>query len=103
MNKSEFKKLIREEVRKVINESATFDELKNKFIENPYGIGAQIVEFEEGKNGNPDRLIFKHDEKYRRDQIESRLKTLGVPSKSMSKYNEDKAYKYRYELILTKF
>jgi hypothetical protein len=103
MKLSEFKKLIREEVRKVINESATFDELRNKFEENPYGIGAQIVEFEEGKNGNPDRLIFKHDEKYKRDQIESRLKTLGVPSKSMSKYNKDKAYKYRYELILTKF
>jgi len=86
-----------------INESVTFDELRSKFEENPYGIGAQIVEFEEGKNGNPDRLIFKHDEKHRRDQIESRLKTLGVPSKNMSKYNEDKAYKYRYELILTKF
>jgi hypothetical protein len=86
-----------------INESATFEELRSKFEENPYGIGAQLVVYEEGKNGNPDRLIFKHDEKHRRDQIESRLKTLGVPSKSMSKYNEDKAYKYRYELILTKF
>ena len=86
-----------------INESATFDELKSKFVENPYGIGAQLVVYEEGERGNPDRLIFKHDEKHRRDQIESRLKTLGVPSKSMSKYNEDKSYKYRYELILTKY
>jgi hypothetical protein len=103
VKKSEFRQLIREEVRKVINESATFDELKNKFIENPYGIGAQLVVYKEGKNGYPDRLIFKHEEKYKRDQIQSRLKTLGVPSKSMSRYTENKAYKYRYELILTKF
>jgi hypothetical protein len=86
-----------------MNESATFDELRSKFEENPYGIGAQLVIYEEGVRGNPDRLIFKHDEKHRRDQIESRLKTLGVPSKNMSKYNEDKAFKYRYELILTKY
>jgi hypothetical protein len=83
-----------------VNESMSFEEIKNKFEENPYGIGAQLVVYEEGKNGNPDRLIFKHDEKHRRDQIESRLKTLGIPSKKMSKSTADKAFKYRYELYL---
>lgn len=84
----------------VVVEAMSFEELKNKFEENPYGIGAQLVVYEEGKNGNPDRLIFKHDEKHRRDQIESRLKTLGIPSKKMSKSTAEKSFKYRYELIL---
>lgn len=83
-----------------INEGMTFTEIKDKFTENPYGIGANSVEFVEGKNGNSSMLIFRHEEKHRRDQIESRLKTLGIPTKKMSKSTADKAYKYRYELIL---
>lgn len=83
-----------------VNEGMTFGEIKDKFTENPYGIGANSVEFVEGKNGNSSMLIFRHEEKHRRDQIESRLKTLGIPSKKMSKSTADKAYKYRYELTL---
>jgi hypothetical protein len=83
-----------------VNEAMSFDEIKDKFVENPYGIGANVVEFIEGKNGNSSMLIFKHDEKHRRDQIESRLKTLGISPKKMSKSTADRAYKYRYELIL---
>ena len=87
-------------INESVNEGMTFGEIKDKFVENPYGIGANAVEFVEGKNGNSSMLIFRHDEKHRRDQIESRLKTLGISPKKMSKSTADKAYKYRYELIL---
>lgn len=83
-----------------VNEGMTFGEIKDKFTENPYGIGANSVEFVEGKNGNSSMLIFRHEEKHRRDQIESKLKAFGIPTKKMSKSTADKAYKYRYELIL---
>jgi hypothetical protein len=88
-----------------VNESSgsmTFDDLKS-FIDNPYGIGAQLVTFTDGNGGNSGYLIFKHDDKYRRDQIESKLKTMGVPAKKMSKSMADKAYKYRFELIVHQY
>ena len=81
-----------------VNESLTFDQIKDKFTNNPYGIGAQVVTYEE--RGHSNRLIFKHDERSRRDDIESKLKTLGVSAKKLSKSTADKAYKYRYELTL---
>ena len=83
-----------------INESLTFDEIKDKFTENPYGIGAQAVEYVEGERGNPNRLVFRHDEKSRRDEIAKKLKAFGIPAKKMSTSTQDKAYKYRYELYL---
>jgi len=83
-----------------VNESMSFDEIKDKYIDNPYGIGAQAVEFVEGERGNPNRLIFRHDEKFRRDEIAKKLKAFGIPAKKMSTSTQDKAYKYRYELIL---
>jgi hypothetical protein len=83
-----------------INEAMSFDELKNKYIDNPYGIGAQLVVFKPGERGNANRLVFKHDDRYRRDNIESKLKDLGFPTKKMSKSTADKAFKYRYELTL---
>ena len=83
-----------------VNESLTFDQIKDKFTNNPYGIGAQVVTYEEGERGHSNRLIFKHDERSRRDDIESKLKTLGVSAKKLSKSTADKAYKYRYELTL---
>jgi hypothetical protein len=83
-----------------INESLTFDEIKDKFTENPYGIGAQSVEFVKGERGNSNRLIFRHDSSSRRDEIMSKLRAFGVPAKKLSKSTADKAYKYRYELYL---
>ena len=86
-----------------LNESSiTFDELKSKFEKNPYGIGAQLAYYEEGTHGGPDTLVFKHDDKYRRDQILPKLKAMGVPSKNMIKSME-RDYKYPYVLTVTKF
>lgn len=86
-----------------LNESTTFNDIKDKYVENPYGIGAQLVTFEEGERGNPSRLVFKHDEIGRRNQIESTLKSMGVPAKKLSRSTADKAYKYRYELTMYEF
>jgi predicted transcriptional regulator len=83
-----------------VNESLTFDQIKDKFTNNPYGIGAQVVTYQEGERGHSNRIVFKHDERYGRDNIESKLKALGVPAKKLSKSTADKAYKYRYELTL---
>jgi hypothetical protein len=92
-----FEQFINEEQ---IHENMSFQEIKDKYVDNPYGIGAQRVEYVEGKNGNSNMLIFRHDEKYRRDEIEKKLKGLGIPAKKMSKSTADKAFKYRYELTL---
>jgi hypothetical protein len=81
-------------------EGMTFDEIKDKYLENPYGIGANTVEYVEGANGNPAMLIFRHDQRSRRDQIESKLKSIGVPAKKLSKATADRAYKDRYELTM---
>ena len=86
-----------------INESITFDELRSKFEKNPYGIGAQLSYYEEGKNGNPDTLVFKHDDKGRRDyMLIPKLKSLGIPSKNIIKSLE-RGYKYPYVVTVTKF
>lgn len=86
-----------------VNKSVTFNEIKDRYVENPYGIGAQLVIFEEGERGIPSRLVFKHDEIGRRNQIESTLKSMGVPAKNLSRSTADKAFKYRYELIMYEF
>lgn len=85
----------------LVTEAMSFEELKNKYIKNPYGIGAQIVVFEPAVRSNPAYLVFKHDERYSRDKIEGKLKELGFAAKKMSKSTADKSFKYRYELILT--
>lgn len=82
-----------------VNEAMSFTEIKDKYLNNPYGIGANRIEYIEGKNGNS-RLIFRVGDKYYRDQIEKKLKDLGIPTKKMSKFTADKAFKYRYELTL---
>jgi hypothetical protein len=85
-----------------LNESQkmTFQELKDKYKDNPYGIGAQSVEFIEGKNGNPNMLVFRHDERSRLNNVEANLKSFGFDKKKMTRSTQDKAYKYRYELNL---
>jgi hypothetical protein len=93
-----FESFLNEENSSNLNEGSSFDEIKDKYKDNPYGIGAQSVEYVEGANGNPAKLIFRHDERGRRDQIESKLKSMGIPAKKLSKATADKAFAYRYEL-----
>ena len=96
-------KLLEEFVNEnMINESETFDELVSKYAKNPYGIGAQLSYFEEGKYGYPDTLVFKHDDKYRRDMIIPKLKSMGVRSKNIIK-SVEKGYKYPFVVTVTKF
>lgn len=83
-----------------LHESMSFEEIRDEYKDNPYDIGAQSLEYVEGKNGNSSKLIFRHSEKSSRDQIESKLKSLGVPAKKLSKSVKDKTYKYRYELTM---
>ena len=88
------------ETKKHLHESMSFEEIRDEYKDNPYDIGAQSLEYVEGKNGNSSKLIFRHSEKTSRDQIESKLKSLGVPAKKLSKSVKDKTYKYRYELTM---
>jgi hypothetical protein len=84
-----------------LNENAmSFDEIKDKFVQNPYGIGAQSVEYVEDKRGESSRLIFRSDDKSRRDEIQKKLKTFGIPAKKMSKNTQESGYRFKYELIL---
>jgi len=83
-----------------INESKTFAEIKDEYLDNPYGIGAQRIEYVEAGHRSSASLIFRHDEKHGRDKIESTLKSMGVPAKKLSKSTQDKGYKYRYELTM---
>ena len=87
-------------VNEFMNEAMSFDEIKDKYLDNPYGIGADTIEFIDSERGNPRKLIFRHGDKRSRDQVEKNLKTLGIPAKKMSKSMQDKARKYRFELHL---
>jgi hypothetical protein len=95
-----FESFLNEERSSNLNERMSFEEIRDKYENNPYGIGAQSIEFVKGENGNPSMIIFRHDERSRRDQVESKLKSLGIPAKKLSKSTADKAYKYRYELTM---
>lgn len=92
-----FKEFVNENI---VNEKMSFTEIKDKYLDNPYGIGADVIEYIEGINGNSSMLIFRSDNKYDRDQIKSKLKELGIPSKKMRKSVVDKSFKYRYELVM---
>ena len=84
----------------VVNEAMSFEEIRDKYENNPYGIGANSVELEKGSHGNSDRLIFRCEDKQRRDEIEKKLKSMGFATKKLSKSTADKSYAYRYELTL---
>lgn len=83
-----------------ITESLSFKDIKDKYESNPYGIGASSIEYVKGERGNGDRLIFRNNSSFSRDQVEKTLKSYGFPAKKMSKATADKAYTYRYELYL---
>ena len=84
-----------------VNEAMTFDEVKDEYIENPYGIGAQRIEFIDKSGGNPRMLVFRHDNRYDRDKIETKLRSMGFPAKKLKKSVGDKAFMYPYELYLS--
>jgi hypothetical protein len=82
-----------------LNESTTFQELVDKYKDNPYGIGADSIEYEESENwGN--QLVLRFTDSYGRKETEARLKKMGIKAKKMSKSTADKAFKYRYELTV---
>ena len=89
-------KMINEET---INEEITFQELVNKYKDNPYGIGANSIEYIESKNwGN--QLVLRFKDSYDRKEAEADLKKMGIKAKNMSKSTADKGFKYRYELTV---
>ena len=92
-------KLFENFISEPLNEAMSFDDIKDKYIENPYGIGAQIIELIDSPAGRR-MLVFKHDNKYDRDKIEANLKSIGIPAKKLSTSKADKAYKYPYEVTL---
>jgi hypothetical protein len=81
------------------NQETSFEDLK-KFIDNPYSIGANSVAFEEGFYNNGSRLIFRSGDKGRRSEIEKTLKSMGFAANKMRRNTADRAYVYRYELML---
>ena len=86
-------------VESKVNEGITFQELVDKYKDNPYGIGADSIEYVESKNwGNS--LVLRFEDNYGRKEAEAELKKMGIKAKKMSKSTADKAFKYRYELTV---
>lgn len=86
-------------VESKVNEGITFQELVDKYKDNPYGIGADSIEYVESKNwGNS--LVLRFEDNYGRKEAEAELKKMGIKAKMMSKSTADKAFKYRYELTV---
>jgi len=83
----------------IVNEAMTFQDLVDKYKDNPYGIGANSVEYVESENwGN--QLVLRFEDNYDRKETEAKLKKMGIKAKTMSKSTADKAFKYRYELTV---
>jgi hypothetical protein len=82
------------------NEAITFADIRDKYEDNPYGIGANSVEFIEGKFGNSNILVFRHDNKYDRDKLADKLKSMGISPKKITKTNASPSFAYRYEVNL---
>jgi hypothetical protein len=82
-------------------EKMTFDEVADKYTDNPYGIGASRVELQSfvGQTGNR-TLIFRTEDDRQRDVVMKKLKDLGFPAKKITKSTADRSYKYRYEVNL---
>jgi len=82
-----------------VNEGITFQELVDKYKDNPYGIGANSIEYVESENWG-DSLVLRFEDNYGRKEAEAELKKMGIKAKMMSKSTADKAFKYRYELTV---
>ena len=83
----------------IVNEAMTFQDLVDKYKDNPYGIGANSIEYVESENwGN--QLVLRFEDSYDRKEAEANLKKMGIKAKMMSKSTADKAFKYRYELTV---
>jgi len=87
-----------------VNEGSAFQELADKYKDNPYGIGANSIEYVESENPNADnRLVLRFENNRQRNQVEANLKKMGIKAEQMSKSMADKAFMYRYELTVFEF
>lgn len=80
----------------IVNEGKySFEDIRKEFVENPYGIGANTVEDED------DIITFRFSDSYKRDEAIKKLKSLGYPVNKIGKSKQDRAYQYKYELIVS--
>jgi len=81
-----------------LNESKTqkisVQELKDKYLDNPAGIGANVIEYEN------DRLILRFEDRWSLNDTKKSLSEMGFPNKKMNTFTLEKGHLYRYELIL---
>jgi len=69
-----------------------------KYVDNPYGIGADSAEFDQV--GRDRQIVFRFADKRDREATRENLKELGIQGKKMSDANAGKGYAYPYELIV---
>jgi len=86
-------KLIKEQF---LNESA-FDAIL-KYIDNPYGIGADSAEFDQV--GRDRQIVFRFTDKRDREATRQNLKDLGIQGKKMTDAMANKGHAYPYELVV---
>lgn len=84
-----------------LNESISFEKLVDDYKDNPYGLGANAIEYDSSENGN--KLILRFEDSYDRNQTIKKLKEMGVKSKHMSNFKQSSSFKYKYELIVSKY
>jgi len=86
------------DVGSILESTMNFSELKDKYLDNPYGLGASSIELDETSTRST--LIIKCKTIHQRQGVETKLKRLGVPAKLISRATADKAYAYRYKLYV---
>lgn len=69
-----------------------------KYVDNPYGIGADSAEFDQV--GRDRQIVFRFADKRDREATRENLKELGIQGKKMSDANAEKGYAYPYELTV---
>ena len=79
-----------------LNESA-FDAIL-KYIDNPYGIGADSAEFDQV--GRDRQIVFRFTDKRDREATRQNLKDLGIQGKKMTDAMANKGHAYPYELVV---
>lgn len=69
-----------------------------KYVDNPYGIGADSAEFDQV--GRDRQIVFRFADKRDREATRENLKELGIQGKKMSDANAEKGHAYPYELVV---
>lgn len=82
-----------------LNEKISFEEIRNKYEKNPYGIGAESVEFIESPAGKK-MLVMRFEDSYSRKKTEDKLKSIGYLAKKMTNSTGEKGLLHKYELNL---